>query len=118
MSNTEKERIRAELETYKLPWISKFFKKYAVPVLRFSILPVFVVLFIFGAIYNGSAPGVNDWMWTFDLVLALTYILGFGLVGVISKIFETITANKLRKKLGLSQTEFKILVEVYGITGM
>jgi len=118
MSNTEKERIRAELETYKLPWITKVFKKYGIPVLRYSFLPVLIVILIFGIIYNGSAPGVNDWMWTFDLVLALTYILGFGLVGVISKIFETITANKLRKKLGLSQTEFKILIEVYGITGM
>lgn len=118
MSNTEKERIRAELETYKLPWITKVFKKYLVPVLRYSFLPVAIVLVIFGAIYNGSAPGVNDWMWTFDKIVALTYIFGFGLVGVISKGLERLTANKLRKKLGLSHMEFKILIEAYGITGM
>jgi len=118
MSTKEKEEIRAELEKYKLPWITKIWKKYFVPVLRYSFLPVAVLLVIFGAIYNGSTVGVNDWMWTFDKVVAFSYIFGFGLFGVVSKTFERITANKLRSKLGLSHMEFKILIEAYGITGM
>ena len=107
-----------ELKKYKLPWITKAFKKYGVTVLRYSILPVVIVLVIFGAIYNGSAYGVNEWMWVFDKAVALSYIIGFGLFGIISKLSEQYTANKLRKKLGLSHHYFKLLVEAHQITGM
>jgi hypothetical protein len=113
-----KDEIKAELQKYKLPWISKIFKKYGVPFIRYSFLPVLVLMGIFGAIYNGSAYGVNEWMWVFDKTVAFFYIFGFGAFALISHFAELATVNKLRKKLGLSHEEFKILVEAYGITGM
>jgi len=112
-----KEEIKAELQKYKLPWIAKVFKKYGVPFIRYSFLPALIVLVIFGAIYNGSAYGVNDWMWTFDKAVAFFYIFGFGGFALIAHFAERLTANKLRKKLGLSHEEFKILVEAYQIKG-
>lgn len=113
-----KEEIKAELQKYKLPWISKVFKKFGVPFIRYSFLPMLIVLAIFGAIYNGSAQGVNEWMWVFDKIVAFFYIFGFGAFALIAHFAERITANKIRKKLGLSHQDFKILVEAYQITGM
>ena len=107
-----------ELRKYKLPWISKVFKKYGVLVLRYSILPILIVLVIFGVIYNGSADGVNEWMWVFDKAVALSYIFGFGAFALIGHLAELYTSNKLRKKLGLSHHYFKLLVEAHQITGM
>lgn len=112
------EEIKIELQKYKLPWIARVWKKYGVQVLRYSILPVVILVAIFGVIYNGSATGVNEWMWVVDKVIVLTYIFGFGAFGLVSHIAELITANKLRRKLGLSHADFKILIEVYQITGM
>ena len=113
-----KEEIKAELQKYKLPWISKVWKKIGVPFLRYSFLPALILIVIFGAIYNGSAYGVNDWMWTVDLAIAGFYIFGVGALALSGKIAERLTANKLRKKLGLSHTDFAILVDAYQITGM
>lgn len=113
-----KDEIKAELQKYKLPWISKVFKKYGVPFIRYSFLPVLILLGIFGAIYNGSAYGVNEWMWVFDKIVAFFYIFGFGAFALIAHFAERLTANKIRKKLGLTHEEFKILVESYQITGM
>lgn len=119
MSRTkeENEYIKAELLKYKLPWIAKVWKKYGVAVLRYSLLPMFIIVAIFGAIYNGSAPGVNDWMWTFDKVVAFFYLFGVGGLGLLGHFAEKITANKMRKRLGLSHAEFKLFVEAYQITG-
>ena len=114
----ELQYFETELKKYKLPWISKVWKKYGVPVLRYSFLPVLIILVIFGAIYNGSAIGVNDWMWTFDKIVAFIYIFGFGALALAGKLFELYRTNKLRKKLGLSHHYFKLLVEAHQITGM
>jgi len=114
----ELQYFEKELRKYKLPWISKMFKKYGIQVIRYSILPMLILLTIFGVIYNGSAQGVNEWMWVFDKAVALSYIFGFGLFAVVSKLSEQYTANKLRKKLGLSHHYFKLLVAAHQITGM
>jgi len=114
----EIEYIKTEIQKYKLPWIARIWKKYGVPVLRYSILPVFVLIVIFGAIYNGSPQGVNDWMWTLDKALAFFYIFGIGGLALLGKATERFTANKLRKRLGLSHYEFKLYVDAYQITGM
>jgi len=113
-----KEEIKAELQKYKLPWIAKVWKKIGVPFLRYSFLPALILITIFGVIYNGSAYGVNDWMWTVDKAIAFFYIFGVGALALIGHFAERLTANKLRKKLGLSHEDFKILVDVYQITGM
>jgi len=114
----ELQYFEEELKKYKLPWISRVFKKYGVPFIRYSFLPVLIVLVIFGAIYNGSAYGVNEWMWVFDKAVAFFYIFGFGAFALTGHFAEKITANKLRKRLGLSHHFFKLLVEAHQITGM
>jgi hypothetical protein len=112
------EEIKAELQKYKLPWITKIFKKYGVPFITYSFLPALILITIFGIIYNNSSYGQNEWMWTIDKVIGLFYILGFGGFALIAHFAERLTANKLRKKLGLSQEEFKTLITLYQITGM
>jgi len=114
----ELQYFEEELHKYKLPWISKVFKKYGIKVISYSILPVLILLTIFGVIYNGSAVGVNEWMWVFDKVVALIYIFGFGAFALIAHLSELYTANKLRKKLGLSHHYFKLLVAAHQISGM
>lgn len=113
-----KEEIKAELQKYKLPWISRVFKKYGMPFIRYSFLPALILITVFGVIYNESSYGQNEWMWVFDKTLALFYIFIFGGFALIAHLAERQTVNKLRKKLGLSHEEFKILIEAYQITGM
>jgi uncharacterized membrane protein YbhN (UPF0104 family) len=117
-SAEELEYFEKEMRKYKLPWITKVWKKFGVPFIRYSFLPAIILIVIFGAIYNGSAYGQNDWMWGASKGIALFYILGFGLFTLISHVSELITANKLRKRLGLSQRDFKIMVIAFQITGM
>lgn len=114
----ELQYFEKELNKYKLPWISKVFKKYGMPFIRYSLLPILIVFMIFGAIYNGSAYGMNEWMWVFDKIVAFFYIFGFGAFALIAHLSELYTANKLRKKLGLSHHYFKILIKAHQITGM
>ena len=113
-----KEEIKTELQKYKLPWISKIWKKFGIVFLRYSFFPVFLIIAILGIIYNSSMVGVNEWMWILDKTIILFYIFGIGAFALISHIAELITVNKLRRKLGLSHMGFKILIESYQITGM
>ena len=106
-----------ELQKYKLPWISKIWKKYVWQALRYSILPAFVIALVFGIIYNESTQ-IYDWMWWIVKGIALLFIFGFGIFGLIGHFAEKVSANKLRKKLGISHEYFKLLVEAYQITGM
>lgn len=114
----ENDYIKAELQKYKLPWISKVWKKYALPVLRYSFAPAFVLAIIFGAIYNASSYGQNEWMWVVDKVLAFFYMFGIGGLALIGHFAELLTANKIRKRLGLTHEEFKLYIQAYEITGM
>jgi len=114
----ELQYFEKELRKYKLPWITKVWKKYGVPFIRYSILPTLIIIAVFGIIYNNSAYGQNDWMWTVDKAIALFYILGFGIFALIAHLAELITTNKLRKKLGLSKKDFDIIIKTFEITGM
>lgn len=107
-----------EMRAYKLPWITKMHKKYGVWFARFCMLPLIVIIAVLGFIYMGNTTGRYDWMWTVDKVIALSLIFGFGGFTLISFIFERVTVNKLRKRLGLSQRDFNILVIAFQITGM
>ena len=114
----ELQYFEKELRKYKLPWITKVWKKYGVPFIRYSILPTLIIIAVFGIIYNNSAYGQNDWMWTVDKAIALFYILGFGIFALIAHLAELITTNKLRKKLGLSKKDFDDITKTFEITGM
>jgi hypothetical protein len=114
----ELQYFEKELRKYKLPWITKVWKKYGVPFIRYSILPALIIIAVFGIIYNNSVYGQNDWMWTVDKAIALFYIFGFGLFTLISHVAELITTNKLRRRLGLSKRDFNIMVITFQITGM
>jgi hypothetical protein len=107
-----------EMRAFKLPWITKMHKKYGVMFARFAILPIIVLVAVLGIIYNSSSYGQNEWMWTVDKAIALSLIFGFGGFTLISFIFERVTVNKLRRRLGLSQRDFNILVIAFQITGM
>lgn len=111
-----KEEIKAELLKYKLPWIAKIWKKYGVPALRYSILPLFVTALVFGIIYNESVQ-TFDWMWWVVKGIAFLLIFGFGAFALLGHFAERLSSNKLRKKLGLSYGEFKIYIEAYQIKG-
>ena len=108
-----------EMRKYRLPWITKMHKKYGVPFIRFTFLPALIIIGVLGFIYMGDRNyGQLDWMWTVDKAIALFYIIGFGLFTLVSHIFELVTTNKLRRRLGLSKWEFQILVIAFQITGM
>jgi hypothetical protein len=107
-----------EMKAYRLPWITRMHKKIGVPFIRFGILPIILYVAITGIIYNGSSYGQHEWLWTVDKAIAFFLIFGFGGFTLISYIFEKITVNKLRKRLGLSHTDFNILVIAFQITGM
>lgn len=112
------EYFQQEMEKYKLPLITKLHKKYGVPFIRYSIVPAIVLIAVLGIIYNGSAFGRNQWMWNVDKAIAFFYIFGFGGFTLISWLCEKYSVNKLRKRLGLSQSDFNILVIAFQITGM
>jgi hypothetical protein len=62
--------------------------------------------------------GRYDWMWNVDKAIAFFLIFGFGGFTLISHIFELVTTNKLRRRLGLKKWEFQMLVIAFQITGM
>ncbi len=112
-----REEIRKELENFKLPWLARVWKKYGVAGIKYSIIPAFAIMTIFGIIYNNSGYGQNDWMWVLIKSIAFLYLFGFGVFALAGHFSERIAANKLRRRLGLGHEEFKILVEIYRITG-
>ena len=114
----ELEYFEQEMLKYKLPWITKMYKTYGIPFIRYSFLPALIIIAVFGIIYNSSIYGRNEWMWILDKAIALFYIIGFGGFTLISYIAERITANKLRKQLRLSRKDFNIMVIIFQITGM
>ena len=115
----ELEYFEQEMRKYRLPWITKMHKKYGVPFIRFTFLPALILIIIFGAIYMSSGNyGQNDWAWIAAKSIGLFYIAGFGIFTLISHIFELVTTNKLRRRLGLSKWHFQVLVIAFQITGM
>jgi hypothetical protein len=112
-----REEIKKELENFKLPWLARVWKKHGINALKYSIIPAFAIMTIFGIIYNNSSYGQYDWMWIVVKTIAFAYLFGFGLFALAGHQAERIAANKLRRKLGLSHEEFKILVDVYQISG-
>jgi len=112
------EYFETEMRKFKLPLITKLHKKYGVPFIKYSIAPALILIIVLGLIYNGTDYGSNNWMWTVDKAIGLFYIFGFGIFTLISFIFERTSTNKLRKRLGLSQRDFAILVIAFQITGM
>lgn len=107
-----------EMRKFKLPLITKLHKKYGVPFIRYSILPIILLVAILGIIYNGSSYGHNQWMWTVDKAIAFFLIFGFGGFTLLSFIFERISTNRLRKRLKLPKRDFAILIIAFQITGM
>jgi hypothetical protein len=115
----ELQYFETEMRKYRLPWITKMHKKYGVPFIRFTFLPALIIIAVLGFIYMGDGNyGQLDWMWTVDKCIALFYIGAFGLFTLVSHIFELVTTNRLRRRLGLSQRDFRILVIAFQITGM
>lgn len=106
-----------EMRKYKLPWITKAWKKYGVPFIRYSILPVFIILFVLFIIYNSVSYGY-EWIWDVSKAIVLFYILVFGIFTLVAHVSELISTNRLRKRLGLSKRDFNILVITFQITGM
>lgn len=115
----ELEYFEIEMRKFRLPKVTQAWKKFGVPFIRYTFLPALIIIIIFGAMYGSDRNvGQWDWMWTLDKVIALTYIGAFGLWTLVSHLFELSSTNKLRKRLGLSQEHFKILVIAFQITGM
>lgn len=107
-----------EMRKYRLPKISQWHKKFGVPFIRFSFLPALLLIVVLGMIYMNSSYNQNQWMWIVDKSIAFFYIFFFGTFTLISHLAEKITANKLRRRLGLSHRDFNILVIAFQITGM
>lgn len=110
--------FETEMYKFRLPWITRMHKLYGVPFVKFTFAPALILIIVLGLIYNGSSYGRNDWMWITDKAIGLFYIIGFGLFTLVSFIFEKTSSNKLRKRLGLSQRDFAILVIAFQINGM
>lgn len=104
-----------EMQKYKLPKITKTFKKFGLPFLRRSFLPIILVIAIFMIISNSCD---NDLFWNINKGLILFYILGFGLFALTSFLIERYSANRLRRRLGLNQRDFNIMIISFQITGM
>jgi hypothetical protein len=112
------EYFEKEMRAFRLPLITRLHKKYGVWFARFCILPLVVLVAVLGIIYNGSSYGHNQWMWTTDKTIAFFLIFGFGGFTLLSFIFEKVSTNRLRKRLGLSKHDFNLLVIAFQITGM
>jgi amino acid permease len=106
-----------EMLKFKLPWITKVFKKYGAPYLAYSILPVFLVLAILFVIYNSASHGY-EWIFGVSKAIILFYLFIIGGFAIVSHITEFLAVNKLRKKLKLYKADFQFLVEKFQITGI
>jgi len=97
----------SEIRNYKLPTITRFWKKIGLVFLKYSFLPAFIIMAVFGVLYNDTHI---QWMWVIIESIGLFYIFGMGGIILISHLIGINSTNKLRKKLGLSTNDFNSLV--------
>lgn len=108
-----------EMRAYRLPKYVKFWKRFGIPFIKYTILPAVILVIVLGSVYMSPKNfGQWDWAWVVSKSIVLSYIAGFGLWTMTSHITELISVNRLRKRLGLSQTDFNLLVIAFQITGM
>lgn len=112
----ELDYFKTVMENYKLPWISRMWKKYVVPRITYFIFPTFILLTILFLIYNAAKSDIA-WIWFTCKAIVFT-CFGFGGFVLIAHFSETISTYKLRKRLGLTKAEFDVLVNLWQITGM
>ncbi len=115
----ELDYLELEMRSFRLPLVTRLWKRYGIPFIKYSFLPMLIIIIILGVLYMSSSNlGHWDWMWTLDKAIAFTYIFGFGIWTLVSHVFELYSTNKLRKRLKLTQREFQILVVIFHITGL
>jgi len=113
----ELEYFEQEFQKYKLPWISRSWRKIGIPVLVRGFIFAALIIIIFSIIHGISSRNY-EWMWILCKTLALFYIFVVGGFGLIAHIFEIISLYKFRKKLKVNKEEFQYLLIIYPITGL
>lgn len=113
------EEIKKALQEFKLPLITRIFKKVWFYFIRYTFVPVFMLLCILFIIYN-SIPGYTEFgetIWIISKTIVLFYIFGIGGFALLSHILETLSTQKLCRKLGLTHEELQRYVTIYQIKG-
>lgn len=120
LSVPEENKIMDALQNYKLPLITRIFKKVWFYFLKYTFLPVFILLVILFVIYNSFVyfDPKADHIWYVCKTIMFGYIFGVGGFAIISHLCELASTNKLRKKLGLTKDEFIFYVSMYQINGL
>ena len=113
----ELQNILNQMRSYKLPLLTRVVKKVVYPLFKYSILPVFIFLFIIFVLYNYHYGYGYQWVWTTGKVIVLTYIFGFVGLMLLGHLCELYSVNRLRRRLGLSQKQFRTMVTTFQIDG-
>jgi amino acid transporter len=111
--------IKRILKEYKLPWITRAFKKAWFCFLRYTFLPIALVLIVLFIIYN-SIPGYTEFgetIWIICKTIILFYIFGIGGFAILSHVCEIVSTDRLCKKMGLTHDELQYYVTIYQIKG-
>lgn len=120
LQNTREKEIREALEQYRLPWITRAFKKAWFICLRYTFAPVFVLLCILFIVYNSISgyTDAGDVIWLICKAIILFYIFGIGGFAVTSLIFEIASVRRLCRRLDITHDEMQYYVVIYQIKGM
>jgi hypothetical protein len=111
--------IRLELEKFRLPLITRIFKKAWFYFLKFTFLPAFFILLALFICYNSMAfySSASNLIWNLCKGIIFFYIFGVGGFAVISFVCETRSTTKLCQKLGLTHDELQYYIRLYQIKG-
>jgi uncharacterized membrane protein YbhN (UPF0104 family) len=113
----ELQKILKELRSYKLPLLTRIVKKVVYPFFKYSILPVFVILFILFVLYNHHHGYGYEWVWTLGKTVVLFYIIGVAGLSLLGHLCELYSVNRLRRRLGLTHQQFRTMVVTFQIDG-
>jgi len=113
----ELQKILKELRSYKLPLLTRIVKKVIYPFFKYSILPVFVILFILFVLYNHHNGYGYEWIWTLGKTVVLFYIIGVAGLSLLGHLCELYSVNRLRRRLVLTHHEFRTMVVTFQIDG-
>lgn len=119
LADTREEDIRKVLMGFRLPWITRVFKKVWFYFLKWTFVPIFLLLCILFIIYN-SIPGYTDFgetIWMICKTIVLFYIFGVGGFAILSSICETLSTRKLCRLLGITNDELQRYVIIYQLNG-
>lgn len=115
-TDEELEIILETLNNFKSPWFSKIIFKLWFNVIKFSIIPMFIIIMVLMIIYNNMGNWNPNIIYVWNTVKGLgLFWIGWGLLMTIAHLAERTKMRVTAKKIGLTIKEWDYYMNLYQI---